>query len=442
MRQPKSTSELSMRNHYQVPTMVGIALIFTIGGCAPAQSGLVSSSVDGTGASTLPPPASTSTAINTPTALQMGESLSLPALLEEHDLELWDVAGEAHPITAEILNNEATYGAVLDELQATLQRAENDVRAIEAGGGTVFVELRWNGASSYSDTTEIEVFYRDAQDPDHRIWIEDSDSTFITISADDVSVISEVLPGEVPTTWNNPVRFMYLDDPWDDRARGMQVVDTDGEPVAFLSAAENHFQPWKIVGPQRYKLVNGFDIDFYGFSEDDLELLWESFAWIELGLTDAPERMHKVVSIRSTELPESIAGVGGRGDIRIDPESLSFMRETLAAPRQADVLWIAGLIVHEAAHVNQPGECTPEYAAAQGMSLQEFALFRETAEGQAYDQEVQFIENLLELDRQSGNTLIPNLEARDNLASQAEFLQGVIGKAVFPNGEFVPTCAE
>ncbi len=422
--------------------MVGIALVFTIGGCAPAQPGLVSSEVDGMGASTLPPPDSTSTSVNTPTALQMGKPLSLAALFKENELEPWDVAGEAHPITTEILNNEATYGAVLDELQATLQRAEDDVKAIEAGGGTVFVELRWNGASSYSDSTEIEVFYRDAQDPDHRIWIEDSDSTFITISADDVSVISEVLPGEVPTTWNNPVRFMYLDDPWDDRARDMQVVDADGEPVAFLSAEQNHFQPWKIVGPQRYKLVNGFDIDFYGFSEDNLDLLWESFAWIELGLTDAPESMHKVVSIRSTELPESIAGVGGRGDIRIDPESLSFMRKALDAPRQADVLWIAGLIVHEAAHVNQPGECTPDYAAAQGMSLKEFALFRETGEGQAYGQEVQFLENLLELNRQSGNTLIPNSEVRDNLASNAKFIQGAIGKAVFPNGEFVPTCAE
>ena len=106
------------------------------------------------------------------------------------------------------------------------------------------------------------------------------------------------------------------------------------------------------------------------------------------------------------------------------------------------MLWIAGLIVHEAAHVNQPGECTPDYAAAQGMSLKEFALFRETGEGQAYDQEVQFLENLLELNRQSGNTLIPNSEVRDNLASNAKFIQGAIGKAVFPNGEFVPTCAE
>ena len=422
--------------------MVGIALIFSIGGCAPAQPGLVSLSANGMGASTLPPPVSTSTAANTLTAVEEGEPLSLADIFKEHELELWEVAGEAHPITTEILNNEATYGAVLDELQATLQGVEDDVRAIETGGGTVFVELRWNGASSYSDTTEIEVFYRDAQDPEHRIWAEDSDSTFSIVYAEDISVISGAFPGEAPTTWNNPVRFLYLDDPWDDHARGMQVVDADGKPVAFLSAEENHFQPWKMVGPQRYKLVNGFDIDFYGFFEDDLDLLWESFAWVELGLNDAPERLHKVVSIRSTELPESIAGVGGRGDIRIDPESFSYFRETLAAPRLADVLWIAGLIVHEAAHVNQPGECTPDYAAAQGMSLQELALFRETGEGQAYDQEVQFIENLLELSRQSGNKLIPNSEARDNLTSQAEFLQGVIGKAVFPDGELVPTCAE
>ena len=170
MRQQKSTSELGMGNHYRAPTIVGIFLIISIGGCAPARPDLVSLSVDGMGASTLPPPISTSTAINTPTALQMGESLSLPALLEEHELELWDVAGEAHPITAEILNNEATYGAVLDELQATLQRAEDDVRAIEAGGGTVFVELRWNGASSYSNTTEIEVFYRECN------FIDESDA--------------------------------------------------------------------------------------------------------------------------------------------------------------------------------------------------------------------------------------------------------------------------
>jgi hypothetical protein len=431
-----------MGNHYRVLTMVSISLIFLIGGCAPAQSGLVSLSVDDLGASTLPPPVSTSTAANTPTALQIGEPQSLAALLEEHELEMWEVAGEAHPITVEILNNEATYGAMLDKLKTTLQRVEDDVRVIEASGGAVFVELRWNGASSYSDTTEIEVFYRDAQDPDHRIWIEGSDSIFSTINADDISVISKAFPGEVPTTWNNPLHFVYLDDPWDDHARGMQVVDADGKPAAFLSTEENHFQPWKMVGPQRYKLVNGFDIDFFGFSEDDLDLLWESFAWIDLGLNDAPERLHKVVSIRSTELPEWIAGVGGRGDIRLDTESLFYMREALGAPRLADVLWIAGLIVHEMAHLNQPGECTPDYAAAQGMSLKEFALYRETGEGQAYDQEVQFIENLLELNRQSGNTLIPNSEVRDILASQAVILQGVIGKAMFPNGELVPTCAE
>ena len=80
--------------------MVGFALIFMIGGCAPAQPGLVSLPVDDMGASTLPPPVSTSTAVNTLTVVEEGEPLSLAALLEEHELEPWDVAEEAHPITA------------------------------------------------------------------------------------------------------------------------------------------------------------------------------------------------------------------------------------------------------------------------------------------------------------------------------------------------------
>ncbi len=416
--------------------------MFSIGGCAAIDPGSGSLSVDDMGASTLPPPASTPVAVNTPTIAKKGEPLNLAALLREHELELWAVVGEAHPITAEILNNNTTYGPLLDELRSTLQHADGEVRAIEDGGGRVFIEIRWNGISSYGDTTDIEVFYRDAEDPEHRLWIEGSDFRYSIVSAYDTSGISGAFPGEVPTTWDDPLRFVYLDDPWDDRARGMQVVDAGGKPVVFWSADDQHFRPWKMAGPQRAKLVNGFDIDFYGFSEEDLGLLWEAFAWIELGLTNAPERMHNVVSIRSNELPEQVAGVGGRGDIRIDPESFSFMRDNLAAPRLADVLWIAVLIVHEAAHVNQPGVCTPDYASAQGMSLNEFALFRETGEGQAYDQEVQFIENLLELYSQNGNKLVSTSEVRDNLASQAEFVRGVIGKAVFPNGELVPTCAE
>ncbi len=148
-----------------------------------------------------------------------------------------------------------------------------------------------------------------------------------------------------------------------------------------------------------------------------------------------------MVSIRRTDLPLWVAGLAGRGDIRIDPSSFSIYRSTIDAPRQADVLWLAGLIVHEAAHLNQPGECSLEYAATQGMTFEEYGLYLETGPGQAYEQEVLFLERLLDLGGVDGSFMIADPVVREILEFNIEYTRGALGQATFPDGELVPTCA-
>ena len=369
------------------------------------------------------------------------EATSLADLLAEYRLEGWQSSTTAYPITPEILEDKVTYGALHEELDNALQRASKHVELIEQADEEALVELRWNGISSYGGTTQVDIFLRDHLDPDHRLWIVEPSGTLTEVYVNELSPLLAALPGEVPASWRAPVSFVYLDDPWDDYARGMQAVDLEGTPIAFWDHDESTFRVWKRIGPLRDKLVNGFDIDFYGFTEEQLELLWEAFWWIDIGLDQAPEEFQRVISIRSTDLPETIAGVAGRGDVRLDPLSLTYFRDNASAPRLADVIWIAGLLVHEMAHVNQPGECTEAYAATQGMTLEEFALFRETGPGQAYDQEVRFLQKLLELKSLSGNPLILDAEVREILSSNIAYTSGAIGREKFPNGDLVPTCA-
>lgn len=379
---------------------------------------------------------------STPTATEA--PFTLEDLLEAYGLTPWQPeAGieSEHPITPEILANRVTYGALLDELDRQIELARADVRALEAQGDRVLVEVHWNGISSYSGNIQVEVFYRDAEEPETALWIGDAEQGFFRLDVHDLSTVIESLPGEAPNIWRGPGHVVYLDNPKDEWARGMHVVDAEGRAVVFLDPEDGAFVLWRGITAYRKKLVDGFDKFIYGFSEEELDLLWEAFIWVDLGLEDAVRRFAPVVSIRRTDLPLWVAGLAGRGDIRIDPLSFSIYRSTIDAPRQADVLWLAGLIVHEAAHLNQPGECSPEYAATQGMTFEEYGLYLETGPGQAYEQEVLFLERLLDLGGVDGNFMIADPLVREILEFNIEYTRGALGQATFPDGEPVPTCA-
>jgi hypothetical protein len=117
------------------------------------------------------------------------------------------------------------------------------------------------------------------------------------------------------------------------------------------------------------------------------------------------------------------------------------MRDFHNAPRQADVLWIATILVHEAAHMNQSGECTPEYAASQGMSFADYGLFIETGPGQAYEQEAEFLERILNAMDEDGNLLLTDPTVRGTVQGILAYSRGALGQAVFPDGQPVSTCA-
>ena len=119
----------------------------------------------------------------------------------------------------------------------------------------------------------------------------------------------------------------------------------------------------------------------------------------------------------------------------------TFLRDNVDSPRQADVLWIAAILVHEAVHINQPGECSPQYAATQGMSFEEYGLFVETGPGQAYEQEVRFIERTLAFKDSAGNRMVRDSQVRAIINEVNEYYASALGRASFADGVPVPTCA-
>lgn len=370
--------------------------------------------------------------------------LSLDSLAGERDLTLWKSSvspGGAHPITSEVLNNPATYGAFIDALLVELDRAAQRVQALRDLGTPVVVEVRWNGVSSYTENTEVDVFLRDAGQPEQILWIEKNPAEFASVAVGTLSSVTADFPGEFPAVWQDPGRLVFADDPEDSFARGLQVLDSDGHPVALWDEDVEAFRPWRRDEPYRAKLANGFDITFLGFSDAELDLIWEAFLWIDLGVDRAGEFLDKVVTIRRGDLPLWVAGVGGRGDIRIAPQSLTAFRDAGYA-RMVDAIWAAQLVVHEAAHVNQVGECTPAYAASRGMTLREYGLFLETGPGQAYEQEARFLERLLGLRDESGNLRLADVEVRSILTDQLSYLFDTLGQEAFPDGTPVPTCAD
>jgi hypothetical protein len=388
-------------------------------------------------------PTSTSQATFTLAPTPTEAPSALEAMLSDRSLIPWQPEGlqDHYPLTDEIVTQPGSYGAVIDALAAALDRAQADVDALRAGGTYVFVELHWNGINSYSGDTFIEAIYRDAADPQHVLWIGSADSGFTRVEAVDIQSLVADYPGQPPLPWQDPGVFVYLDDPNDPYERGLQLLDHSGRSVGFVSSATGAVTPWLRQSPYRTRLVNGWQSDFYGFEDDDLDILWEAMGWIQTGLEEPGELLDVLVSVRSVNLPLSIAGAAGPGDMQIDPNSLTSFRRNANAPRLTDVIWTAALLVHEARHLNQPGACTESYAASQGMSLEEYALWIETGPGQAYETEVVFLENLLSMRDENGRYLLDDSTTRQIMQSNVTFVRGVLGSDTFPDGTRVPTCA-
>lgn len=365
-------------------------------------------------------------------------------VLASYGLERWIPEGgdtSQNPITPDVLSNPATYGAFLDELDDRLKVAKLDVEKIASQGDRALVEVYWNGVSSYSEGTEVDIFYRGADDPAASLWIRDEHGEFSLFEVDDLTSFVDLLPDDAPIEWTNPGRLSYFNDPWDNLANGLHIIDAEGRAIALWDRERSSIEPWMKVSPHRYKIVNGMDVDYFGFSEDQLDVIWEALAWINIDEGNVKELFEVVVSVRTTDLPEWIAGVAGRGDVRVDPTMFTFLRDNIDAPRQADVLWIAAILVHEAVHINQPGECSPQYAATQGMSFEEYGLFVETGPEQAYEQEVRFIERTLALKDSAGNRMVRDSQVRAIIREVNEYYASALGRAFFTDGVPVPTCA-
>jgi hypothetical protein len=397
-------------------------------------------------AATLPParPSETPTSIEVEASPTNASHDTLEDVLESYGLERWIPEGgdtSQNPITPNVLSNPATYGAFLDELDDRLKIAKLDVEKIASQGDRALVEVYWNGVSSYSEGTEVDIFYRGVDDPAASLWIRDEQGKFSLFEVNDLTSYLESLPADAPIEGTNPGRLSFVNDPWDNLANGLHIIDAEGRAIALWDRERSSIEPWMKVSPHRYKIVNGMDVDYFGFSEDQLDVIWEALAWINLDEGNVKELFEVVVSVRTTDLPEWIAGVAGRGDVRIDPTMFTFLRDNINAPRQADVLWIAAILVHEAVHINQPGECSPQYAATQGMSFEEYGLFVETGPGQAYEQEVRFIERTLALKDSAGNRMVRDSQVRTIINEVNEYYASALGRASFADGVPVPTCA-
>ncbi len=418
-------------------------LLVACSGTAPPTETIVRGDFS---AATLPPalPSETPTlpeveAIPTTASLD-----TLEDILASYGLERWIPEGgdtSQNPITPDVLSNPATYGAFLDELDDRLQVAKMDVEKITSQGDRALVEVYWNGVSSYSEGTEVDVFYRGVDDPAASLWIRDEQGGFSLFEVGDLTSYIDSLPADAPIEWINPGRLSYFNDPWDNLANGLHIIDAEGRAIALWDRGRSSIEPWMKVSPHRYKIVNGMDVDYFGFSEEQLDVIWEALAWINLEEGNVKDLFEVVVSVRTTDLPEWIAGVAGRGDVRVDPTMFTFLRDNVDAPRQADVLWIAAILVHEAVHINQPGECSLQYAATQGMSFEEYGLFVETGPGQAYEQEVRFIERTLALKDSAGNRMVRDSQVRAIISEVNEYYASALGKAFFADGVPVPTCA-
>jgi len=418
-------------------------LLVACAGPAPPTETIVRGEIS---AATLPPtrPSETPTLPEVEASPTNNSVDTLEDILVSYGLERWIPEGgdtSQNPITPDVLTNPATYGAFLDELDDRLKDAKLDVEKIASQGDRALVEVYWNGVSSYSEGTEVDIYYRGVDDPAASLWIRNDQGEFTLFEVGDLAPYIDTLPDEAPIEWTNPGRLSYFDDPWDNLANGLHIIDAEGRAIALWDRERGSIESWMKVSPHRYKIVNGMDVDYFGFSEDQLDVIWEALAWINLDEGNVKDLFEVVVSVRTTDLPAWIAGVAGRGDVRVDPAMFTFLRDNIDSPRQADVLWIAAILVHEAVHINQPGECSPQYAATQGMSFEEYGLFVETGPGQAYEQEVRFIERTLALKDSAGNRMVRDSQVREIIREVNEYYASALGRAFFADGIPVPTCA-
>lgn len=418
-------------------------LLVACAGPAPPTETIVRGEIS---AATLPPtrPSETPTLPEVEASPTNNSVDTLEDILVSYGLERWIPEGgdtSQNPITPDVLTNPATYGAFLDELDDRLKDAKLDVEKIASQGDRALVEVYWNGVSSYSEGTEVDIYYRGVDDPAASLWIRNDQGEFTLFEVGNLAPYIDTLPDEAPIEWTNPGRLSYFDDPWDNLANGLHIIDAEGRAIALWDRERGSIESWMKVSPHRYKIVNGMDVDYFGFSEDQLDVIWEALAWINLDEGNVKDLFEVVVSVRTTDLPAWIAGVAGRGDVRVDPTMFTFLRDNIDSPRQADVLWIAAILVHEAVHINQPGECSPQYAATQGMSFEEYGLFVETGPGQAYEQEVRFIERTLALKDSTGNRMVRDSQVRNIIREVNEYYASALGRAFFADGVPVPTCA-
>ena len=418
-------------------------LLVACAGPAPPTETIVRGEIS---AATLPPtrPSETPTLPEVEASPINNSVDTLEDILVSYGLERWIPEGgdtSQNPITPDVLTNPATYGAFLDELDDRLKDAKLDVEKIASQGDRALVEVYWNGVSSYSEGTEVDIYYRGVDDPAASLWIRNDQGEFTLFEVGNLAPYIDTLPDEALIEWTNPGRLSYFDDPWDNLAIGLHIIDAEGRAIALWDRERGSIESWMKVSPHRYKIVNGMDVDYFGFSEDQLDVIWEALAWINLDEGNVKDLFEVVVSVRTTDLPAWIAGVAGRGDVRVDPTMFTFLRDNIDSPRQADVLWIAAILVHEAVHINQPGECSPQYAATQGMSFEEYGLFVETGPGQAYEQEVRFIERTLALKDSTRNRMVRDSQVRNIIREVNEYYASALGRAFFADGVPVPTCA-
>ncbi len=420
---------------------IGFMILLTAA-CQPSQPGSAAPFTQAALPTIRPTMTLESTATPEPTPTASPSALQL--MLAERNLIAWqpdEGLQDEYPLTDEVITQPGSYGAVIDALTLTLDSAQTDIDALRSQGTYVLLELHWNGINSYSGDASVEAIYRDAIDPHHVIWVGSAGTGFTRIDAAQIQPLVADYPGAPPFEWLNPGRLVFLDDPRDPYERGLQLLDADGRSVGFVSSYTGEVTPWRQVGPHRVRLANGWQADFYGFDDADHEILWEAMWWIQIGLDAPDELLDVLVSIRSVNLPLSIAGAAGPGDMQIDPNSLTSFRRNANAPRLTDVVWTASLLVHEARHLNQTGSCTASYAETQGMTLEEYALWVETGPGQAYETEVLFMESVLSLRDESGQYMLRDSTTRRIMQSNINFVRGALGNDTFPDGTRVPTCA-
>ena len=368
---------------------------------------------------------------------------SLETYLASRDLELWVDPGEVvprHPITTDMFLNPELYAPFWAAFEGALAPAVERAELLEANGFSALAEVHWNGVSSDVLTVDVDVFLRDAENPESVIWAGDSGG-LVRQDVHNLGWVAADLPAELPINWVEPGRFVYLDDPYDAYAEGMHIVDAANEVIAFWNPEEGKPEVWRQGDNGRAELVNGFNLPFIGFDEEELTLLWEAFFWIRAGYPGAEEQFLQVDAVRRSELERYQAGAATQAYILLSSQSFSMFRDEMNLPRSVDVLAVAGYLVHEVTHVNQDVVCTQAYAESQGMTLEEYALFLETGPGQAYDSEATFLHDVLMLADEEG-FLIQNPMVRDMIGQYADYRARVVGRDLFPNGERVPTCAQ